>query len=160
MKHNCKGEFLRFGGVTLLAIVLEMAVFLLLDRVLLRPLNAQPADFLIFHYPGGEQGGLGSMIAYLASGLMANTLSFVLNRKKTFGATNHLACAVGLYAAFTAAVIFLQTLIGPALQARLSQTLPAQWAAISSKGLMMLGNLLISYPMNKYVIMRVGMAKA
>lgn len=160
MTHNSKGEFLRFGSVTLLAILLEMTVFLLLDRILLRPLNTRSANFLIFHYPGGEQGGLGSMIAYLVSGLMANTLSFVLNRKKTFGATNHLACAVSLYAALTAAVIFLQTLIGPALQTCLSQRIPANWSAVLSKAMMMLGNLLISYPMNKYVIMRVGAAKA
>lgn len=153
-----KHPLLSFARVTLMAMAVEMLTFLFLNGCALRGLNGYPVRFLCFAYSGENNSGLGSMIAFFASTAVASALSFIMNRKRTFAATNRLSYAVGVYVVFTALMMLLQTLLGPMLEEALAQHAGGA-SAVLAKGVMMAMNFAISYPVNKYVIMRPGAAE-
>ena len=134
-------EFLRFAQVTCLAMAVEMLSFLLLKRGLLLMRGSMQA------------GELPSTLAFLASSVVANALSFILNRKKTFHSRNSLRYAVPVYVGYSALMFALQTGAGPLLESALFDPL-GKGAAVTAKALMMGMSLCISYPVNKYIIMR------
>ena len=149
---------LSFARVTLMAMAVEMLTFLFLNSYALRGLNGYPVRFLCFVYSGENNSGLGSMIAFFASTVLASTLSFLMNRRHTFAATNRLSHAVGAYLVFTVLMILLHTLLGPLLEEALAQHAGGASAALA-KGVMMALNFAVSYPVNQYVIMRAGTAE-
>lgn len=138
-------EFVRFAQATLLAMAVEMASFMLLKRVL-------PAGGTGMLFATGNRE-LRTAAAFLISSVAANALSFVLNRTRTFHSHSSLGYAVPLYVLYNALMIVLQTALGPILESGLSGML-GDGAAAAAKAMMMALSFGVSYPVNKYVIMR------
>lgn len=140
-------EFARFAQATGLAMAVEMASFVLLERMFDALWGRMPG------LPGEKEGALGSAIAFLVSSITANALSFTLNRKRTFHSQNSLGYAVSLYVVYSIFMIALQTALGPRLESALDGVL-GSGAAVTAKALMMGLSFCVSYPVNKFVIMR------
>lgn len=137
MARGSLREFARFAQATFLAMAAEMASFVLLERAL----------------PVWGDGKVRSAAVFLISSAAANALSFTLNRKRTFHSRNSLGYAVPVYVLYSAIMIALQTALGPMLEHALAGTL-GQGAPVVSKAVMMALSFCVSYPVNKFIVMR------
>lgn len=72
--------------------------------------NKDPFDWFIFHYP--QEKGLAEFIGFLAGAVVGQVMTFVLNRKKTFKATNNVVVSGIMYAIIAVGIIILQTYLG------------------------------------------------
>ena len=90
-KHASIWQLIKFTLISCIAAVVEITSYMLLDSVFLKKLNNQAVNWFIFHYDPATTGGLGTMIAFLVSTTLAQIVSFITNRKKTFNANNNLA---------------------------------------------------------------------
>lgn len=128
-------------------------------------------DTMLTIWPLPEQA-LGSLLAFMLSNLLAKTISFFLNRKKTFEANNNAIWSGFLYAVLCIVLLFIETIIGTPLQNRLyllfgGRYCDEDFSTISAlrPGLYQLCGTLsqviycaadsaIMFVMNKYVIMK------
>lgn len=112
----------------------------------------------LFNYDSIAQG-----IGFLAGAIVGNTLTFILNRKKTFRATNNVAVAATMYAILAVFITLLQTLVGgwvstPCLEAAgdLAKNngfihFLCDFAGLACGGIMA---LITSFLGNKFLVMR------
>ncbi len=70
----------------------------------------------IISLPPFPEQALGSFLAFLVSNIIAKALSFILNRKNTFKASNNLAFSVTVYIIMVVVLILAETAIGTPLQ--------------------------------------------
>ena len=70
-----------------------------------------PINWFVFKYDTAG-GGLGAFIAFLISNVIAQICTFVLNRKKTFNATNNVVISGIMYAVIVILIIILNTYLG------------------------------------------------
>lgn len=109
----------------------------------------------IFGYPTTAE-----FIGFLVGSIVGQVLTFVLNRKKTFKATNNIVVSVIMYVILALFIIFMQTLLGGAVT-------QALWAAkpdadeflklvFNLVGQLVAGiaALIISFLGNKFLVMR------
>lgn len=66
--------------------------------------------------PPFPEQALGSLFAFLISNIIAKALSFILNRKNTFKASNNLAFSITIYVIMVVILIVVETAIGTPLQ--------------------------------------------
>ena len=114
-KHAAIWQFIKFSLMSMIAAVTEITSFMLLNSLIVKSLNNQAVDWWIFHYDPATTGGLGTMISFLVSTTLAQIVSFVANRKKTFNANNNLAFSIVFYTVMMVAIICAQTYTGPLL---------------------------------------------
>lgn len=116
----------------------------------------------------------GSFLAFLFSNIIAKVLSYVLNRKKTFKADNDVTKSMGIYLVMVILLIVIESIIGTPLQNWLyvlfggaqSGTYlstataldPALYQICGTLSPMLygIGDFLIVFFMDKYVIMKKG----
>lgn len=159
-KHGGIWQLIKFMLFSSIAGLTEGLSNLLLDTLILRSLNSIPVDHWIFHYSGDGVTGLGTMIAFLASSLIGNTVAFITNRKATFNANNNAAASGAMYFVAVAILICVQTWLGPIVKDAFIGLLPLEGELantvcnIISKTIMSFGMFVILFPLNKYVIMR------
>lgn len=91
------------------ALVAELVVRLVLD-ILLQGLD------IMFRIPPFEEQALGSFIAFAISNILAKTISYVFNRRKTFKANNSLLYSAVLYICVCVVLLIIETIIGTPLQ--------------------------------------------
>lgn len=153
--HAGLWQFIKFTFMSAIAAVTEITSFLLLNSLILKSLNSQAVDWWIFHYNPNTTGGLGTMIAFLVSTTIAQIVSFITNRKKTFGANNNLAFSITVYAIMMLVIILTQTYSGPIIVEWMDGFIKnADISGLLGKFLWMFISFLIIFPMSKYVIMR------
>lgn len=75
-------------------------------------------DTMLEIWPFPEQA-LGSLLAFMISNLLAKTISFICNRKKTFEANNNAVWSGINYALLCIALLIIETIIGTPLQNKL-----------------------------------------
>lgn len=75
-------------------------------------------DFMLNIWPFPEQA-LGSFLAFMISNLLAKTISYVLNRKKTFQANNSAIWSGTVYALLCLVLLIIETIVGTPLQNKL-----------------------------------------
>ena len=154
-KHETLWQFIKFTLLSSVAGLSETITYLLLNNAVLVSLNDQFFDWWIFHYNGGDAGGLGTMLAFLISSIVGNGVSFVMNRKATFNANNNIVLSIILYIILIVTLICLQTYFGPIVTNLINAYLGMpKISGFVSKALMMFATFLIVFPMNKFVIMR------
>lgn len=159
-KHKGIWQLIKFTLFSSIAGLTEGITNLLLDTLILKSLNDIPVDRWIFHYDGDGVTGLGTMIAFLLSALIGNTVAFITNRRATFNANNNAAASGAMYFTAVAILICVQTWLGPIVKDALIDLLPLTGAAsntvcnLLAKTAMTFGMFLILFPLNKYVIMR------
>ncbi len=125
----------------------------------------------IISLPPFPEQALGSFLAFLVSNIIAKALSFILNRKNTFKASNNLAFSVTVYVIMVVVLILVETAIGTPLQNGLymlfggtfdgahttsAANSPALYQACGTISQLIYGiaDAVIVFFMDKYVIMR------
>lgn len=107
--HENLRQMLFFLMFSLLCFAIEYLTYTILS-LCLKSVNS-PVDWFVFKYKT-EAGGLGAFIAFLISNVIAQICTFVLNRKKTFNATNNVVVSGILYAVIVIIIIILNTYLG------------------------------------------------
>lgn len=118
-----------------------------------------------------QQQALGSLLAFLVSNIIAKTVSYITNRKKTFAADNNVSASVVIYIVTVTVLIIVETVIGTPIQnwlyllfggtyagAQLTTANAAvpwlyQLCGTLSQMLYGIGDMVIIFVMDKYVIM-------
>ena len=100
--------------------------------------------------------GLGTMIAFLVSTTVAQIISFVVNRKKTFGSNMNLTFSVVVYFVVIVALICAQTYFAPQISYLLQNNAGMSYdlAANIAKMCFSFLNFVVLFPLEKFVIMR------
>lgn len=96
-----------------------------------------------------------TFVAFLTGNIVAKVLSYILNRKKTFAATNNLAFSFSVYVIMCVVLIIVETLIGPILSDAYANAIPALSGAAETISVFTysLVDFIIVFLMEKYVIM-------
>lgn len=96
-----------------------------------------------------------TFVAFLTGNIVAKVLSYILNRKKTFAATNNLAFSFSVYVIMCVVLIIVETLIGPILSDAYAKAIPALSGAAETISVFTysLVDFIIVFLMEKYVIM-------
>lgn len=117
-------------------------------------------DTVIDAWIFGEQN-LNVFLAFLIGNIAAKAISYILNRKKTFGATKNLAFSVTVYVVMCVTLIIVETLIGDPLAKALLKLIPAlgDWSATLSMLLYSTADFVIVFLMEKFVIMNDNLFK-
>lgn len=163
--HRTQREFFLFMFYGTFALIAELLCRFFCD------IGFQNLDTMLDIWPFPEQA-LGSFLAFLISNILAKTISFVFNRKKTFRANNSAVFSAVLYTIVCILLIVFETIIGTPLQNRLYILLGGrftevdfsssaasnqhlyQWCGTFSQLIYCTADSVILFLMNKYVIMK------
>ncbi|NCA67906.1 MAG: hypothetical protein EOM87_07585 [Clostridia bacterium] len=110
--HENVAQIIKYTIFSMLAFVVEYVSFTLL--VLLLKNYNEDAVWWIFQYTTAS-GGMGAMIAFFVSVMLAQITAFIVNRKKTFKATNNLAFSIITYSIMVVGIIIFNTWSGAAI---------------------------------------------
>lgn len=164
-EHKTQREVALFMFYGTFALIAELLVRFILDIVLKR------WDYMLVIWPFPEQAA-GSFVAFLVSNLLAKTISYIFNRKKTFKANNNAVTSGIMYAALCIALLIIETIIGTPLQnglyrlfgggfcdedfSTISATAPGlyQLCGTLSQLIYCAADSLIMFFVNKFLIMR------
>lgn len=120
----------------------------------------QPFNGTIFKY---EQTR--SFIAFLVSNVLAQTSTFILNRKKTFKATNNVVISGIMFAAMMVGIIVLNTWLGGIIQTAAEKSLISNNPSMNAETVTFIAGLagkltgsllsfVVSFLGNKFLVMR------
>lgn len=150
--HQNIFQLIKFTLISCIAAVVEIGTVNLLG-LLLKPYS-QPVNWFIFNYTA-ENGGLGTMIAFLVSTTLAQIVSYITNRKATFHADNNQVYAVTVYIIMVVCIILFQTWAGPAITIALNKSIANYALCLNiSKFSLMTLTFVFVFLMDKFVIMR------
>ena len=150
--HQNIFQLIKFTLISCIAAVVEIGTVNLLG-LLLKPYS-QPVNWFIFNYTA-ENGGLGTMIAFLVSTTLAQIVSYITNRKATFHADNNQVYAVTVYIIMVVCIIIFQTWAGPAITIALNKSIANYALCLNiSKFSLMTLTFVFVFLMDKFVIMR------
>lgn len=102
----------------------------------------------------------GEFIGFLVGSIVGQVLTFILNRKKTFKATNNLAVSITMYVILALFIIFMQTLLGGAITKACWNAKPdateflALLYNLAGQAVAGIAALIISFLGNKFLVMR------
>jgi len=146
-------QFVTFILMSCITSVVEYATFALGAFLLFKTFQNQPFSWWLIHYPV-ESGGLGSFLAFATSYIIAQVFNFVIQRKTTFKATNHVLKSAIQYGLMVMGIYVLQLVIPPLILDDVTSWFGYEIGSIIVKSLMMTMATLIQYPLNKWVIMK------
>ena len=111
-------QFVKFIFVSLLALIVQ---FVLLNTLKLLPpiqelyQNGQDFEWWVFVCPAAI-GGLGYFIVNNTANIVAQIVSFFVNREKTFNSGANIAVTLPIYIVFTVALIAFSAWLNPTLK--------------------------------------------
>jgi putative flippase GtrA len=151
-EHEDIFQLVKFSIFSFLAFLVEYISFTVLV-LCLKNVN-QSISWWIFDY-GSSTGGLGALIAFLISNVLAQIVSFIINRKKTFNANNNVVFSATMYAIMVCGIVIFNTWMGAALTKALNNVI-ANITACQYIGKLIgsFTSFVITFVMNKFVIMR------
>jgi putative flippase GtrA len=156
--HESLTQLIKFTLFSIIAFAIEYISFAIV-KASLKKIN-QDTVWWIFKYSTNE-GGLGAMIAFFVSNVLAQIATFVINRKKTFKATNNVVYSAIMYAIMVCCIIILNTWLGGALTKVLNKSIKSLTACqYIGKLVGSFTSFVISFVMSKFVIMRSPKKKA
>lgn len=150
-------QFAKFSVASLIATAVEFTILNVMNNLsVIENLNTQAVDWFIFHYAGDGINGLGTMITFLVSTVIAQIVAFAVNRKKTFGSNMNLTFSLVIYFVVITVLICLQTYYAPQLGAFLLEktSMSEGWAMNLSKIFFCFMNFVILFPTEKFIVMR------
>ena len=151
-------QFLLFTLMSLLTTVIDLGSFALFNYLVFTPYSGIDFQWWLLDYSVAN-GGLTAFLSFALSFLISQTFNFFMQRKVTFGATNNIALSASLYAVMILIVFFLQLWIPTLIRTPLANWIGGSWADLIIKNANMTLSFLIQFPVNKYIIMRVGHKK-
>lgn len=122
-EHEDIAQLVKFTLFSLVAFAIEYISFTII-LLCLKGYN-QDAVWWIFKYTS-EDGGMGAMIAFFVSNVLAQVTTFIINRKKTFHATNNLLFSATAYTVMVCGIILLNTYLGAVITTAASKTIANQ----------------------------------
>lgn len=111
-------QLVKFTIVSLLACLVQVASLAILYNIpAIKALSTQAFHWFVFDYPiiEGERCGLALFIAFNTSNILAQIVSFFVNRKKTFNADNNIPITLTIYLIFTVALICFSAWLNPVI---------------------------------------------
>ena len=121
IEHKDFAQLIKFCIASFLAFLIEYASFTII--VLALKNNNQDFAWFLFKYTQAD-GGQGAFIAFLVSTILAQIAAFIINRKKTFNATNNLIFSASAYAVMVCGIVILNTWAGGAITRGCSNVIP------------------------------------
>ncbi len=159
--HEDLRQAVMFMMFSLLCCAAQTAVQFIL-KYAIGAANDSPFSWFIFIYDA--PGGLAEFIGFICGSFVGQVLTFVLNRKKTFKATNNVVIAGLMYAVIAVCIVILQTYLGLLTSAACTNAAIANGTEITDFiGLLItitgmavggLTALILSFVGNKYLVMR------
>lgn len=146
-------QFIKYALIGIIASAVELGVFALLSLAVFPSLKDVDFRWWILDY-SVERGGLGTFYAVVISFVFGQTVNFFVQRKATFKSNNNPVLSAVMYAVMVIAVWVFQMFIVGILTQWLSVPFGPTWGGISAKAASMTLSLAITFPLNKYVIMR------
>ena len=150
--HPDGWEFIKFNLLSNCATVTNFLVLWLADTWLLRSLR-QPFQWLIFDYSTQDSGGLGGFLSFLLAYVCAQCVNYVVQRRLVFGATGQIRKTIGWYI-LTVTVAGVVSVALPGWLLPLLTPSVGGWAPTLANAVNIGVQVLINYPMLKFVIMR------
>lgn len=124
--------------------------------------NTSSFSWFLFDYP--QEKGLAEFIGFICGSIIGQVMTFILNRKKTFKATNNVVIAGIMYTIIAVCIILLQTYLGSVVTKACKNAAAANQTQISGfvdflitcTGMFVGGiaALILSFLGNKYLVMR------
>lgn len=150
--HENIAQLIKFTLFSLICFAIEYISFTIIV-LCLKNYNVE-ANWWIFHYAPSD-GGMGALIGFFVSNVLAQAATFVLNRKKTFHANNNVVYSAIMYAIMVCGIIVLNTWAGGKITAACNKSIDnvvlCQYISKFAGSVM---SFAISFLMSKFVIMR------
>lgn len=151
--HEALYEFILFNLLSNIATITNFIVLNLSSSFLFASLADKDFSFWVFHY-SVSNGGLGGFLSFLFSYACAQTVNFIVQRRLVFGADNRLGTAIPVYI-ITILCVYLICLYVPTLAiAPLTKAVGKLWATNITNVINILIQVVINYPVLKFVVMR------
>jgi putative flippase GtrA len=135
------------------ASVVELGVFSLSNYLLSGAYKSVPFVWWLFRYDE-TNGGLCFFLSLAVSFVLAQLVNFIIQRKVTFEANNNGAASAVMFTIMMLGVFLLQLWLPSVLRAPFSTAMSEGTAELLIKLLCMFLGFVITYPLNKYVVMR------
>jgi len=112
---NTLWQFVKFIFVSLLAMIVQFALLNILKAIpAIDALRAQDFHWFVFTYNAPEEG-LGYFIEFNVANIVAQIVSFFVNRDKTFNSGANIAITLPIYIVFTIFLICFSAWLSPTL---------------------------------------------
>lgn len=123
--HENIRQMVYFIGFSLICFAVEYITFTIINESCKAAGGAavRPFEWFLFKYDE-EAAGVGGFAAFLVSNIIAQICTFVLNRKKTFKATNNVVISGIMYAMLVVIIILLNTWLGGIITKAIAATAP------------------------------------
>ncbi len=152
-RHANAYEFIMFNLLSNIATITNFVILNLGNAVLFASLANRDFSFWIFDY-SVENGGLGGFLSFLLSYACAQTVNFIVQRKLVFGANNKLGKSIPIYIVTILVVYFICLYIPTIVVAPLTNIVGNFWAVNIANIINIIVQVVINYPVMKFVIMR------
>lgn len=150
--HPDLWEFILFNLLSNCATVTNFLVLWLTTGVLFAGLT-QPFRWLFFDYTAEGSGGLGGFLGFLTAYTCAQIVNYIVQRKLVFGATVEISKTIGWYI-LTVVVAGVISVALPGYITPVLSTYIGGMAATAANIINIILQVLINYPMMKFVIMK------
>lgn len=133
--HENIRQMVYFIGFSLICFAVEYITFTIINESCKAAGGdaVKPFDWFLFHYDE-QSAGVGGFAAFLVSNIIAQICTFVLNRKKTFRATNNVVISGIMYAILVVIIILLNTYLGGIITNAIAATDPDNGAIATLGG--------------------------
>ena len=152
-KHANWYEFIMFNLLSNIATITNFVVLNIGISFLFVGLRDTPFRFWVFDY-GVDIGGLGGFLAFLLSYACAQTVNFIVQRKLVFRANNKLGIPIAIYIATVIIVYFISLYVPTVILGPLTEWFGAVWAANLANVVNIIIQVIIIFPVLKFVVMR------
>jgi len=148
-------QFILFTLLSMVTTLVDLGTFSLFNFLIFIPYRTVAFQWWLLDY-SVINGGLTAFLSFALSFAISQTFNFFIQRKVTFQASNNLALSGLFYAAMVLVVFFLQLWIPTLIRQTFVDWIGASWADFVIKNMNMTLSFLIQFPVNKYIIMRIG----
>ncbi len=146
-------QAIKYALMGLIASVVEIVSFSLFNYLIFVGLKAKTFSWFIFTYTPSN-GGLCYFLSLALSFIAAQSVNFVVQRKITFHADNNTAKSAIMFWIMMLAVFVLQMWLPGILRESFASAMGENTAEIVIKIICMFLGFVITYPLNKYIIMK------
>lgn len=145
-------EFILFNIMSNVATITNFVVLWVSTGWLFKGLANVPFNWWIFNY-GIKQGGLGGFISFLIAYVAAQIVNFFVQRKVVFGASVQIRKVIVWYVLTVTVAGIISVWLPPYVISQLTPLIGG-WAATVANIVNIIIQVIINYPMMKFVIMK------
>ena len=146
-------EFIMFNLLSNIATITNFIVLNLSTNILFKSLVSRDFVFWIFDYSKAN-GGLGGFLAFLLSYASAQVVNFIVQRKLVFNSNNKLGSAIPIYLVTVLFVYLICLYIPTVTLGPLTNYVGSVWATNISNMFNIFVQVIIIYPVFKFVVMK------